>query len=980
MEAVIIKTIPGKLTTLIRDEKGSLSGVDGAVRKLQYHLEWMSESIKYADEKRRSDPLVRKWVGDIRKIAFDAEDAIEEFIVHLQRLEQQHKERRNDDMNLGFGSLKSVFSTTKQLTLPHEFGIRIRGINDELQKLSTMGATLVGGFGTSANNISSTATWQEKIKSRRAAIAVEEYQDAANIHENSARKITDSLMGKAGNGDQKRLRIISVVGMGGVGKTTLAKRVYHNDIVMQNFETFAFVYVSQTYDLNELLRSLLKQFSSVPNEEEVSCSKLRNYLQGNKYLILLDDIWDTVAWDGFKSAFPDENNGSRVLLTTRLKDVAWSADSSCSSNIHELGVITENESWELFLKKTFPSGSTRGASQKNLCPKELVNLGKQMVNKCHGLPLAIVMVGSLLSREERSEHVWSRVNSSVNSHLSQSEDHSYKCSGILALSYYDLPYYLKPCFLYMSLFPEDREIRATKLFQYWIAEGFVEKNGPEEDVAEKYLEELISRSLIQVDRLRCDGRVKTCRINKLLRDIAIAESKEDGFSHIFSGVQEYYLTQSNVRRVAVYNTAFSGHSFTESRHVIAVRSLMCRGLQFLHHNYLDSLFGGFKLLRVLEFSSSTGLSTGRFPSLPKELGELVNLRYLSLEDTRLERLNTSYLRKLVNLQVLNLNRCGTTLTSDDQIGSLHQLRHLYLGGLSHNISDTSTAFNHLGIGNLTNLKSLRIEAGDWIYGGALKRLSFLKKLRIDGCSSAHSTEISDAIVILVGLKSLMLQSQTNHFSTERVPLTFIEFASHTDLKKLLLKGELRGWTGTISFPPNLTKLILEESRIFTDPMVILETLPKLTFLHLGINSYVGKEMVCSEGGFVSLQTLRLVSLENVQQWIVKEGALVKLAYLEILLCEKMKTFPVKQLISLQKLTVNGTHYTTNQWLEEQRDYDTSYDSTKKQDQLDGQSELYQSPYSTTAESEVQENFYRVGTDDRFVFPEFEFFFSVFFLY
>ncbi|RZC48335.1 hypothetical protein C5167_041295 [Papaver somniferum] len=926
MEAAIEFSLR-KSTTLISDEIGLLSGVDDQVYQLQNNLRWMSNSIKYADEKRRVSQRVSDWVRDIRRIAFDAEDVIDEFIIklHLQRLEEQRKKRHNLGARIK-GSLKFCFTTTKQLPFRHELGDQIRGINDRVHKLSNTndtyilplenGATFLGGFDTTANN-----SLQEKIKSRRAAIAREKYQDAANIHENSARQITDSLMGKEGDGDQKRLRIISIVGMGGVGKTTLAKRVYYNDnIVMQNFQTFAFVYVSQTYIVKDLLRSLIKHFSSVTDEEEVSCSRLYNCLQGSKYLIVLDDIWNTDAWDSLKCAFPNENNGSRVLITTRLKDVARYADSSCSTNIHELGVISETESWELFLKTTFPSSSS---SQQLVCPKELEGLGKDMLTKCHGLPLAIVVLGSLLSSKERSEHVWSRVTDSVNWHLSQGND-AYKCWGILALSYYDLPYFLKPCFLYMSLFPEDGEIRATKLFQYWIAEGFVEKRDQKtlEDVAEDYLEELIRRSLIQVDRFRCDGRVKTCRIHDLLRELAILESKEDQFSHICSGVQELFLNQSNVRRVAVYNTADDAqnqeeHYFTECRQGITVRSLMFRGLHFVQHNQLDSLFGGFKLLRVLEFSGSTGQSTGRFPSLPKELGELLHLRYLSFENTKLEKLNTGYLMKLVNLQTLNLNLCGTKLALEDKIGSLHQLRHLYLGDLRHDITGTaSTATNHLGIGNLTNLQSLRIEAGDWIYGGGLKSLCSLKKLRIHGCSSTHSVQISDAIVRLVGLKSLMLQSVNT--LTEGVPLISINFASHTNLQNLLLKGELDAWTGSVSFPPNLTKLILEESLIVTDPMVILEKLPKLTFLHLGFRSYVGEKMVCSEGGFVSLQTLRLASLEKLEQWIVENGALEKLTHLEILLCRKMAKLPVKQLISLQKLTVNAIHYTPKQWLEAQK--------------------------------------------------------------
>ncbi|KAI3835810.1 hypothetical protein MKX03_013406 [Papaver bracteatum] len=928
MEAVI-QVFLEKLTTSISDEIGLLSGVDDEVLHLQNHLQWMSESIRYAYEKRRSDDsyrLVRTWVGQIRTIAFEAEDIIDEFIVkvHLLQLEEQFKKRHGVRARIKV-SLKSFFSTPKQVRLRHELGTQIRKINDKAQILSTTkdmylplvnGETFIGGSGSSVNNIPSL---QEKIKIRRDAIAREEYRDAANIHENSARQITDSLMGNEGNDDSKRLRVISIVGMGGVGKTTLAKRVYYNDdTVMQNFETFAFIYISQTYVMKDLLRSLIKHFSSVA-EEEISCSRLYRCLEESKYLIVLDDIWDTDAWDGIKNAFPDKNNGSRVLLTTRHKHVARYAGSSFSTNIHDLGVITKfDESWELFLMKTFPSSYNRSTGQQFVCPEELENLGKQMVEKCHGLPLAIVVLGSLLSSKETSDHVWSKVNNSVHWHLNQSEQDSYKCLGILALSYNDLPYFLKPCFLYMSMFPEDCEIRATKLFQYWIAEGFVKKRDELtlEDVAEEYLDELISRSLIQIDRLSCDGRrVKTCRVHDLLRDLAIEESKEDQFSQICRGVQGFRLNESNVRRVFVCSTSDDSQKeqyFTKFRPVIAVRSLMFRGVQFLQHNYLNSLFGGFKLLRVLEISGSPGLCTGPTSSLPEELGELVHLRYLSLEDTKLEKLNTSYLRKLVNLQVLNLNRCGTKLTLEDKIGSLHQLRHLYLGGLGHDISGTScTAFNHLGIGDLTNLQLLRIEAGDWILGGGLKSLCSLKKLRIDGCLSAHSVQISGAIAKLVALKSLMLQS----LSTEGVPLTSISFAGHTNLQNLLLKGELRGWSGIVSFPPNITKLILEESRVVADPMVILEKLPKLTFLHLGFNSYVGTKMVCSEGGFVGLQTLRLVSLENVEQWIVEKGALGKLTHLDILLCGKMATLPVKQLISLQKLTFNATNYTSNQWLE-----------------------------------------------------------------
>ena len=158
-------------------------------------------------------------------------------------------------------------------------------------------------------------------------------------------------------------------------------------------------------------------------------------------------------------------------------------------------LLGEKESWELFLKKTFPFGSTSAV----VCPAELEDLGKKITEKCKGLPLAIVVSGGLLSRKEKTESSWKKILESMEWHLSQGPE---SCLGILASSYSELPYFLKACFLYCGIFPEDCEIKAGKLIQMWIIEGFVQRRGEEmvEDVAEDYLEELIHRSMIQVAR------------------------------------------------------------------------------------------------------------------------------------------------------------------------------------------------------------------------------------------------------------------------------------------------------------------------------------------------------------------------------------------------------------------------------------------------------------------------------------------------
>ncbi|XP_058114543.1 putative disease resistance RPP13-like protein 3 [Magnolia sinica] len=201
--------------------------------------------------------------------------------------------------------------------------------------------------------------------------------------------------------------------------------------------------------------------------EKMDVDELRNkiseYLKQKRYLIVLDDVWTKEAWDALKDAFPDMNNGSRVMLTTRNKDVALYADAQ--SQPYELRFLNNEESWELFCKKTF-------SGQDGVCPQDLEELGRQIVDKCHCLPLAIVVVRGLLSRKEARE--WEKVRKSISWQFVEGE---YKISGILSLSYKDLPYNLKPCFLFLGNFPEDYEFHTKELIRMWAAEGLLQQRG-----------------------------------------------------------------------------------------------------------------------------------------------------------------------------------------------------------------------------------------------------------------------------------------------------------------------------------------------------------------------------------------------------------------------------------------------------------------------------------------------------------------------
>ncbi|KAK3225679.1 hypothetical protein Dsin_005541 [Dipteronia sinensis] len=269
--------------------------------------------------------------------------------------------------------------------------------------------------------------------------------------------------------------VISIIGMAGLGKITVARKIYQNSDVKRHFSYCAWVYVSQEYRAGEVLQDLCRKIMGL---EKVELEKMHR-----------EDMEEGLSNFWKRRAFPDANSGSRIIFTTHFKDVALSADPR--SPPYELCLLNEEDSWELLSRKAFPEWNPTAS-----LPSWSQELGKQIVKKCGGLPLAIVVLGGLLSRKEATYSKWHKVLQSIQWQLTQDPT---KCVDILKLSYQELPFYLKSSFLYAGLFPEDYEISARKLILLWVAEGFVKPRGREsmEDVVEDYLEELIGKSMIQ---------------------------------------------------------------------------------------------------------------------------------------------------------------------------------------------------------------------------------------------------------------------------------------------------------------------------------------------------------------------------------------------------------------------------------------------------------------------------------------------------
>ncbi|RWR84257.1 putative disease resistance protein [Cinnamomum micranthum f. kanehirae] len=832
----VVPNIVGKLGDLLIQEAQLLLKVREGVEWIKNELKWMQRFLKDADSKQNTEELVKKWVSDIRDVSYEIEDVIETFI---------YRQKRRHGL---VGRAKRGISEPKTR---HKVGKQIEQIKQKISDISRRRETY--GISDINEGRQEASSWIRDLEGRRRDSVMFEEAQLVGQHE-EFRSVRDQLMTEG-----QRRRVISIFGIGGSGKTALAKKIL-NDVKV-HFDCHALVYVSQQYKIKDVLVRIIKGVAgdSAPkgiekmDEVDLGLMLRDKYLRRKRYLVVLDDIWTREAWDSLILKLPDDGNKSRVLVTTRIRDVALHADPS--GHHHEMRLLNDDESWELFMKKIF-----LGKDPLTACPSELKEKGWKILKKCGGLPLAILVLGGLLATKDKSERAWSKVLESI-------PESSKQCMDILALSYWDLPHYLKPCFLYVGLFPEDYEISSGKLIRLWIAEGFIQQKGNKvmEDVAEYYLEELVSRSMIQVASKKSNGSIHKCRIHDLLRELSISEARENNFFAVHND-NDTSSSSTSVRRLAFYCNIDGDE--TKNHSMETLRSI----LYFFFNSEVDVFKlanTGSKLLRVMNTESE-----GSEVSLPKEVGEFVHLKFLEFSINYKFRSIPSSIGNLSSLQTLQVHQHSGMVNLPNTIWNLKELRYLHADFRSE---------GHPHLSNLRNLQTLRLRAGSWIEEG-LGKLTNLRKLGIFGDVSSYHETLPYCIEKLRNLRSLKIMRSWN-----RNPIPpFLPFTNHLDLYKMYLHGSIKKLP---ELPPNLVELYLLGSELEQDAISTLEKLQHLKILRLSFDSYLSKKLICSPGGFLRLELLDLNWLP-LEEWIVEEGAMVSLKSVQLFSMTALKTVTV----------------------------------------------------------------------------------------
>ncbi|CAL5382444.1 unnamed protein product [Camellia sinensis] len=843
----------GKMTSFASSKLPTFEGIDTQLTNWTNMLSQIEAFLIDAEEKQLTDRAVNLWLDDLQDLAYDLDDLVDEFAT--EALQRKLKAKQPQASSSKVWNLipnfkpRDVLFNFKMKSKIEEINTRLHNSFEQCSKLN-----LVKIVGTTPTP--TTKTWQRPDSTS--------LFDEPRIYgrEYDQRKIIELLV-RGDESSHNNIGVIPIVGMGGIGKTTLAQMVYNDETVQKHFDLKAWVCVSDEFNIMRITKAILEsvtsQTFSFNNLDQVQV-QLKQALAGKKFLIVLDDVWNKKYsdWNVLKKPFNDGAQGSKVVVTTRDREVAGMMT---TVELHEVNILSKEDCWSLFAQHAFA----------NTCidanPK-LVSIGKEIVEKCKGLPLAARTLGGLLRSKVRDEE-W------INVLRSKIWDLPHTKSDILPalrLSYHDLPSHLKQCFAYCSIIPNDYEFEEEELVLLWMAEGFIQQQRDKqmEDVGGEYFRELLSRSFFQPSRT---GESSKFVMHDLINDLAQVVARETCFrledilkypeqcKTIKKARHSSYMRKQyeGMKKFEIFNKAMHLRTFLPFNLPYGVNCHLASNVPF---NLLPKL----RRLRVLNMSSYDTIE------VPNSVGDLKHLRYLNLSNTNIEELPES-LGSLYNLQTLMLRGCRQLKKLPTDLGNLIDLRHL----------DTTNAHSlkemPLGIGKLASLQTLSNfivtkNNGHWLR--ELGNLIYLRgKLCLSGLQNvvvpldAREANLNDK----KGLDVLSMEWSVNSDDSRdgRVETEVLDMLQpHKNLKELHIEGYLGigfpNWIGDPLFS-NMADLSLDYcgNCVSLPPLGQIPSLKKLYIKGMSVLKHVDHEFY-GQGSAKPFQLLETLSFKDMPEW------------------------------------------------------------------------------------------------------------------
>ena len=867
---VLLKQLASIAAGEVEQERKLVVGVDEEIRKLEDNLRIIQAVLEDAEKRQVTNAAVKLWLEKLKDASYEMDDVLDEWNTALikARLHEEEEEeeeiaentlvlmKKKKKVRSFIPSPSCCFRQTQKLRLRHDIAHKIKELTGTLDEI--VKKKVAYGF---------ELTKGTEVVERLTTTSFVDVSDISGRN-NDRNDLVSYLLGK-GSGEERNFHVISLVGMGGIGKTTLAQLVYNYHKVQAHFEKRMWVCVSESFDQCRVAKAIIESIENQsPNIIELQCllNRICDLIKGKKFFLVLDDVWtkDHKKWEPFKNALKCGAQGSRILVTTRNEEIVKIMGSAFTINLE---VLSNEDCWLIFSKIAFFERDLRQC-------KQLEDLGRQLANKCKGLPLAAKTLGGLM-RFKKSREQWKNV---LDSSLWQLEDVEEGIFIPLLLSYYELPSAIKQCFLYCAVFPKDHYFSRKKLVYKWMAQGFLHSkaNIELEGVGEEYFENLAMRSFFQdFEKDINDGRIIGCKMHDIVHDLAQFMTRNKCFAIIADGDHGLGIDCKNARHLLLTLTK-------ETQHVSVYNAKKLRTFFVQDPNIVVSNLLNLTCVRKLS------LKWCSIKKLPDEVEYLMHLRYLNLSHSKLEELPET-ICNLCNLQTLDVSECHKFKELPQGLGKLINLRHLILKKINLRCPK--------GIGRLTSLRTLtQFSIDDWPNNegcklGELKKLNHLQgDLIIDGLGNVDVREAENAqLKKKIHLRHLHLSFDKlyNEGRGKNDILVLNVLEPHGDLEHL----EINEYWGSRIYSNWITSLIkLKVIELIEIKLKCLPPLGKLQFLEslkiqeasclkkvgvefLGIESNKKEERSTSSLVlFPNLKSLKFLSSNEWEEWSGVRGS------------------------------------------------------------------------------------------------------------
>ncbi|CAD6255783.1 unnamed protein product [Miscanthus lutarioriparius] len=856
--ATILESFVGscakKLQDIVTEEAILILGVKEELIDLKGRTEQIWYFLNDAEKRSIKESAVNNWLGQLRDAMYDADDIIDLAKSKGSKLLPDHSSLVSSSSNTCSGLFLS--SCFFNIQTRHEIAVKIKNLNKRIDNISK------DKVFTSLKSTQSTVT--VSVPKRRSSSLVEPNLVGKEVLR-ACRKVVDLVLAHK----EKRSYKLAIVGTGGVGKTTLAQKIYNDQKLKGSFNKQAWVCVSQEFSeiaiLKEILRKIEVQYMPDELTDELQ-SKLELSIKDKSFFLVLDDVWQSYIWTNLLRIPPHVASSVVVLLTTRFDTVAVETGMDYT---HRVDLMSLDIGWELLWK-------SMGIKEEKEV-QNLHDLGIDIVRRCGGLPLAIKVIARVLATKDQTENEWKKIL--VKDACSMSSLPSEITSPIY-LSYEELPHHLKQCFIYCAILPEDSVIYRDDVVRMWVAEGFIDEQDDQvlEDIAEEHYYELIYRNLLQPDYHYAD--LSQCKMHDLLRQLACHLSREE----LFVGDPDSagVTVMSKFRRLSTVTMNDMVVLPRTDKGKCKVRTWRTSYTKSLRVH--DTIFERLPCIRVLDLTDS------QIQAVPPCIGRLIHLRLLDLDGTDISSLPES-ICCLINLQILNLQGCDSLHSLPSGITQLCNLRRLGLG---------SSPINEVpkGIGRLIYLNDLEgFHVGDGSCnnsrmqdGWNLEELGLLLQMRRLGMIKLERAVPPSKDSLLANKKHLrqLVLHCTEHIGepySEKAVInieeTFHLLIPAHNLENLCLVNffgrRFPTWLDTAAHLPSLTYLQLIDCKscVHLPPIGQLPNLKYLKIEGTTAVTMIGPEFVGSGMGnlrsteavaFPKLETLVIMDMPNWQEW------------------------------------------------------------------------------------------------------------------